>query len=193
MVHDHARGLHEGVADGRADKFESEFLQGLAHGLGLGRDGRDLAAHLEMIDFLHPADKGPEQRHRVLQRQPDLGIAPRGIEFQAVADDPRIEHQLLDIGVAHGRDFVHIETEQHLPIVLAFLQDGDPRQTGLEPFEQKQLEQTPPIVQRHAPLLIVIGHVQRIVVAPKAAWHKAPGGVRVAESGILPPFESQPK
>ena len=193
MVHDHARGLHQGVADGRADEFEAQFLQCLAHGLGLGRDGRDLGAHFEMIDLLRAADKGPEQCRRVLQGQPDLGIAPRGIEFQAIADNPGIEHQVLDIGIAHGRDLVHIETEQHLPVVLAFLQDGDPRQTGLEPFEQKQLEQTLPIAQRHAPLLIVIGHVQRIVVAPKAAWHKAPGGVRVAESGILPPFESQPK
>ncbi len=193
MVHDHARGLHEGVADGRADELEAQFLQGLAHGLGLGRERRDLAAPVEVIDPGHPVDKGPEQRHRVFQRQPDLGIAPRGMQFQAIADDPGIEHQLFDVGVAHGRDFVHIEAEQHLPVVLAFLQDGDPGQPGLEPFEQKQLEQTLPIAQRHAPLLIVISHVQRIVVAPKAAWHKAPGGVRVAESGILPPFESQPK
>ena len=106
------------------------------------RHGRHFAAILEMIDHRLAADERPEKRHRVLQRQPGLGIAPGRVEFEAVADDARIEHQFVDFGVAHLRHALDIEAEQHLAITLAFAQHSDPGQPGLEPFEQKQLEQT---------------------------------------------------
>lgn len=142
VVHDHARGLHQCVANGRADEREPGLFQAFAHRQRFGGDRRDFAAILEMIDDRLVVNKRPEEPHRVLQRQPGLGITAGGIEFEAVADDPRIEHQLVDFGVAHLRHALHIEAEQHLAITLAFAQHGDPRQPGLEPFEQKQLEQT---------------------------------------------------
>ncbi len=95
-----------------------------------------------MIDDRLVINERPEERHRILQGQPSLGITPGGIEFEAVADDPRIEHQFVDFSVAHLRHALYVEAEQHLAITLAFTQYGDPRQPGLEPFEQKQLEQT---------------------------------------------------
>lgn len=142
VVHDHARGLHQRVANGRTDEGESGLFQGLAHRQRFGGDRRDFAAILEMIDDRLVANERPEQRHRVLQRQPGLGITAGGVEFEAVADDPRIEHQFVDFGVAHLRYTLHVEAEQHLAITLALAQHGDPGQPGLEPFEQKQLEQT---------------------------------------------------
>ncbi len=193
MVHDHSRGLHQGVTNGRPDKGEAGFFQALAHLHGLGRDGRHFGAVLEVVDDRLAVHERPEERHRILQGQPGLGIAPGRIELEAVADDAGVEHQLIDFCIAHLRHALHVKAEQHLPVALAFAQNGDPGQPGLEPFEQKQLEQTLRIAQRRAPLLIVISHVQRIVRTPKAAWHKAPGGVRTNESGILPLFKSQPK
>ncbi len=142
VVHDHARGLHQRVANGRADEGEPGFFQGLAHRQRFGGNRRDFAAILEMIDDRLTANERPEQRHRVFQRQPGLRVTPRGIELETIADDPRIEHQFVDFGVAHLRDTLHVEAEQHLAITLALAQHGDPRQPGLEPFEQKQLEQT---------------------------------------------------
>lgn len=142
VIHDHARSLHQCVANGWADEGETGLFQGLAHGQRFGRDRRDFAAILEMIDDRAVADKRPEKRHRVFQRQPGLSIAPGGIEFEAVADDPRIEHQFSDFGIAHLRHTLHVEAVQHLAVALALAQHGDPRQPGLEPFEQKQLEQT---------------------------------------------------
>ncbi len=120
VVHDHARGLHERIADGRPDEREAGFLERFAHGFGLWRNRRNLAAILEMIDLGHAADKPPEQPHRVLQRQPGCGIAPGGIEFQAVAHDAWVEHQLLDLGIAQLRQALGIKTEQDLSIMLAF-------------------------------------------------------------------------
>lgn len=142
VIHDHARSLHQCVANGRADEREAGLFQGFAHRQRFGGDRRDFAAILEMIDDWSAADERPEERYRVLQRQPGLGIASGGIEFEAVADDPRIEHQFIDLGVAHLRHALHVEAVQHLAVALAFAQHGDPRQPGLEPFEQKQLEQT---------------------------------------------------
>ncbi len=142
VIHDHARGLHQCVANGRADKREPGLFQAFAHRHRFGGDRRDFAAILEMIDDRLVTDERPEERHRILQRQPGLGVAPGGIEFQAVANDPRVEHQFVDFGVAHLRHALYVEAEQHLAITLALAQHGDPGKPGLEPFEQKQLEQT---------------------------------------------------
>lgn len=142
VVHDHARGLHQRVANGRANEGETGFFQALAHLHRLGRDGRHVGAVLEMIDLRHTADKGPEKPHRVLQRHPGLCIAPGRVELEAITDDARVEHQFIDFRVAHLRHALHVEAVQHLAIVLAFAQHSDPGKAGLEPFEQKQLEQS---------------------------------------------------
>lgn len=142
VIHDHARGLHQRVANGRADEGETGLFQGFAHRQRFGGDRRDFAAILEMIDDRLAADERPEECHRVFQRQPGLRITAGGIEFETVSDDPRIEHQFGDFRVTHLRHTLHVEAVQHLAVALAFAQHGDPRQPGLEPFEQKQLEQT---------------------------------------------------
>ncbi len=120
VVHDHARGLHERIADGRPDESEAGFFQGATHGFSLWRDGRDFTAILEMIDLGHAADKRPEPSHRILQRQPGRGIAPGGVELQAVAHNARILHQQFDLGIAQPCQPLRIKTEQDLSIMLAF-------------------------------------------------------------------------
>ena len=120
VVHDHARGLHEGVADGRADEGEAGFFQGAAHGFGLGGNRRDFAAILEVIDLGFAADKRPEQTHRILQCQPGGGIAPSSVELQAIAHDAWILHQHLDLVVTQLRQTLRIKAKQHLSIMLAF-------------------------------------------------------------------------
>ena len=142
VVHDHARGLHQGIANGRPDERETGFFQAFAHLHCLTRDGRHFAAILEMIDHRMAPDEGPEKRHRIFEGKPSLGIAPGRVEFEAVADDPGIEHQLIDFGITHLRHALHVKTEHDVPIMLAFAQHSDPGKAGLEPFEQKQLEQT---------------------------------------------------
>lgn len=126
VVHDHARSLHQRIANGRTNEGEAGFLQAFTHRHRLRRDGRHFAAILEMIDFRHTTDKGPEKRHRILQRQPGLGIASGGIELEAIADDARIEHQFIDFRIAHLRHALHVEAVHHLPVMLAFAQHSDP-------------------------------------------------------------------
>ncbi len=120
VVHDHARGLHEGVADGRPDEGEAGLFQGFAHGLGFGRDRRDVAAILEVIDLGFAADKRPQQPHGIFQRQPGRGVAPGSVELQAIAHDTRVLHQHLDFVIAQLRQTLRVKAEQHLSIMLAF-------------------------------------------------------------------------
>lgn len=126
VVHDHARRLHQRVANGRADEREAGLFQAFAHLHGNRCHGRYLAAILEMIDHRLIANERPEKPHRVLQRQPSLGVAPGGVEFEAIADDAGIEHQFIDFRVAHLRHTLDVEAEQHLAIALTFTQHGDP-------------------------------------------------------------------
>ncbi|MNE74322.1 hypothetical protein D3C80_1703960 [compost metagenome] len=126
MVHDHAGGLHEGVADGRADKGEAGFLQGLAHGLGFIGNRRYLAAAAEVVDLRRAADERPQPFGGVIHSQPGLGIAPRSLELEAIADDACILHQFFDAFVAHGRQLYGVEAVHHLAITLAFAQNGNP-------------------------------------------------------------------
>ncbi len=142
VIHDHARGLHQRITNSRTDEGEASLFQAFAHRHGGRRYSRHFAAVLEMIDHRLAVDEGPEKRHRILQRQPSLGIAPGRIEFESIANNARIEHQFIDFRVAHLRHPLYVEAEQHLAISLAFTQHGDPGKASLEPFEQKQLEQT---------------------------------------------------
>ncbi len=142
VVHDHARGLHQRVTNSRADEREAGLFQAFAHLHGGRRHGRYFTAILEMIDHRLAVNEGPEKLHRILQCQPGLGVAPGRIEFEAIANNARIEHQFIDFRIAHLRHPLYVEAEQHLAISLTFTQHGDPGKARLEPFEQKQLEQS---------------------------------------------------
>ncbi len=120
VVHDHARGLHERVANGWANEGETGFFQGFAHGLGLGGNRRDFAAILEMIDLRHPANKGPEQLYGILQRQPGSGVAAGSIELEAIAHDAGVEHQRFDLVIGQLHQTLRIKPKQDLSIMLAF-------------------------------------------------------------------------
>jgi len=136
VVHDHAAGLHEGVANGRADEGKPGFFQAFAHGLGFGRYRREFMPFGEMVDLGLAPHKRPQEVDGVFKRQPGLGIAPRAGHFQAVAHNPRIQQQGLDFGVRHHRQALCIKAKHDLAIVLTLAQNRDPRQPGLEPFEQ---------------------------------------------------------
>lgn len=188
MIHDHAGGLHEGVANGRADEGEAGLLECLAHGLGFGSDRRHLAPLTEVIDLGRTANEGPEQHRRVVQSQPGLGVLPRGLELEQVADDAWVLHPLLDLLVAHSRQALRVEAEQDFTVALTLLQHGDPRQAGLEALQQEQFEERRRVLQRYAPFGVVVGDVEGVVIAPEAAWHKAFHAVAAGRIGYTPAF-----
>src|SRR5258706_19841 len=54
--------------------------------------------------------------------------------------------------------------------ILPFAQDRDPGQTRLETIENKLLVKRAVVIFRHAPFLIVIGAVKRVVARPGAGF-----------------------
>src|SRR5437867_2681927 len=91
MVVDHARRLHERVADRRADESEAACLQRLRHRIGLSRARRHVAGTAPAIDLRRAADKAPHQivEASVFALRLDHGacIADRAFDLQPVADD----------------------------------------------------------------------------------------------------------
>src|SRR5436309_13382642 len=72
MVVDHARGLHEGVADRRADEGEAAPLKVLAHCIGHIRPGRHLLVRLPRVLERDAPDKPPDE----VVESPELPLDP---------------------------------------------------------------------------------------------------------------------
>src|SRR5439155_27092631 len=83
IVH-HTDGLHEGVADGRADEAEAALGQVLAHRVGLLRRRGDLLHRRKAIHDRLAADEGPdigvESAELLLHGEECLGVGNRGID-----------------------------------------------------------------------------------------------------------------
>src|SRR5581483_2113731 len=66
-------------------------------------------------------------------------------------------------------DFFRIEIVKRTAEIVAFAQDRDPRQPGLESVEDQLFEEGAVVVLRHAPFLVVVGDVQGVLLRPRAA------------------------
>src|SRR3569623_1004072 len=94
MIVDHANGLHEGVADRRADELESEALQILAHGVRFRRARGNLVGSRPTVHERLAADKLPnvagELAELFLYRQKSASIGYGAFHLTPVANDARI-------------------------------------------------------------------------------------------------------
>src|SRR5438046_9954733 len=99
VVH-HSNGLHERVADSRADEPEASFTQLFAHSVGLSGDRRNLAERIEPMPDWSAADKSPYvsvERTEFFPRYQELfGICDCRFDFEPVAYDARGMEEALD-------------------------------------------------------------------------------------------------
>ncbi len=86
-----------------------------------------------------------------------------------MADDPLIFHKPFDIILRELRDLLKIKASKGSAEVFTFAKDGDPGQTGLETFKADLLKQTDIVGNRMAPLVVVIGLIERVSTMPPAA------------------------
>ena len=107
-----------------------------------------------------------ERRDRVPDRRLDLA---------AMADDPGVAEQPLDVALVEVGDPLDRESGERLPKALPLAQDRQPREPGLEALEREQLEQRIVAALLAPPLVVVVGAVERILSAPPAA--RSPVGV----------------
>ena len=91
----------------------------------------------------------------------------RGGDLLAVADDPGVAEQPLDVGSAETGDLLRVEAGEHPSITFPFVQHGAPAQSGLGALQREELEDRGVIMQGYPPLLVVVGDHERVVARPR--------------------------
>src|SRR6266481_5940746 len=121
---------------------------------------RHLGCRAEAIDLRLAVDEVPQQPREAgaLLHRVEIGARgeDRALDLQPVAHDAGILHQLLDLFRRVARDFRGLEAVEGAAEIVAFAQDGDPGQPGLEAVENELLVERAVVVFRHAPFLVVI-------------------------------------
>src|SRR5262249_10967099 len=173
MVIDHAGGLHEGVADGRAHELEAGLLQGLGHGVAFRRPARHLLQAFRPVLLRLAADEAPQElRERPFaldQREIGLGVADARFDLALVPDDAGIGQKLLQLDRRVARDLPWIEVVVDLAVVIALAQHRDPGEASLAAFERQKLEQGAIVLQRATPFAVMVFLIDRIGRGPPAS------------------------
>src|SRR5579859_2036130 len=178
MVVDHSRGLHQRVANRGADEAEAALRQVFAQCVGLFRARRNLA--LPGVLFRFAIDKAPDVRVEaakfLLRLQERTGVADGGSDLQAIADDAGVSEQLPHFLCPVAGHFFGIESVEYFLIALPFAQHGVPAQSRLRAFQSQHLKPSVVVVQRHAPLFVVIGNIPRFdAQRHRTRWSEAEG------------------
>ena len=103
-----------------------------------------------------------------LDGQERLGILDRRLDLQPVANDAGIREQALLLSLAVLGDDGRVEVVEGFPVVLSLLENRLPTQARLRPFEDQELEERAVVMDRHAPLLVVVFDVL-LGLRPRAA------------------------
>jgi hypothetical protein len=102
VIVDHARRLHQRVADRRADEFESASQQIPVHCVGFGCARRNLRHDSPTVLDWFAAD---ETLH-FPQGEECLGVLNGGCDLQAVPHNPSVDEQPLDIARSVASDLL---------------------------------------------------------------------------------------
>ncbi len=191
MIVDHADRLHEGVDDGRAAKFKAALRQLLGHRARGRGFGRHLAHGAVVVDLRLAVDEIPQQFGKAgaffHDFEPGARREHRALDLGAIAHDAGVAHQPFDFGRPVARDFLRHKAVEGAAEIFALAQDGDPRQAGLKTVEHELFVERAVVVFRHAPFLIVIGDVERIVLGPRATHQGRIVRVRGHSAALVAP------
>src|SRR5581483_8020994 len=136
--------------------------------------------------------------------QERAGVVDRRLDLEPVAHDAGVGHQAGDVLGPVAGDALGLEAVEGASEVVALLEDGEPRQPGLETLQHQLLEQHPVVRLGHAPLLVVVARIDGLGDAgPGAArdlgrrhdWLAAASAARssrTSASASLPATEPMP-
>src|SRR5712691_4280645 len=200
VVVDHADRLHEGVDDRRPAEFEALRFQILRNSLRQRRLSRNLPPALETINERLAVREVPQIRGKARalfhDLKPGAGRQNGAVDFQLVAHNSLVLHQAGDFLLVVAGDDRRPKLREGAAKVLALAQDGDPGKPGLKAVEHEFLVKRAVVALRHAPLAVVIGHVEGIAAGPEAAakpvvvqnhvhdFAGSPGNENFAQSGL---------
>src|SRR5262249_23717288 len=104
----------------------------------------------------------------LLHRQECLGILDGGFDLQAIADDPRIGEQCLNLLRTVPGNQGGIKLVEGFSITGALLQDRFPTEAGLGTLQHQELEEATVVVDRHTPFGVVVLDIQ-VALGPGTA------------------------
>src|SRR6476646_11334886 len=108
VIVNHACCLHEGVADRRADEFESASQQVAAHGIGFGSVRGYVSEGSPPILNWRTANKAPEisveSSEFFSQLEKSFRVLDRSRDFQSVPHDAIVAQQPLSVAFAVAGD-----------------------------------------------------------------------------------------
>src|SRR3954468_7682330 len=108
------------------------------------------------------------KRHVVSQRDRRAGVRDRRFDLPAMADDRRIAEQPLDVALAERGHALRVEAVDGGTEAFALAQDREPAEARLEPLEAEPLVDAALVAHGPAPLLVVVGDVERVGRRPAA-------------------------
>src|SRR5208337_2169696 len=179
MIVHHAGCLAKGIDDGRAAEIEASTLQILGdtrRERGLCRDLAHVAIAVLQALSLEKAPQIVGKAFVFLDFQKSAGRGYATFDFCAVADDTGILHEGFDLGAIVAGDLVRVEIVEGGAESLALAQYCDPGQPRLESVEKEFFKKRPAVALRHAPFLIMIGDVKRVIAGPWATRFAAGRG-----------------
>src|SRR5260370_638978 len=176
---DHLLDLREGqreaviAVDGQGDEGETTALQIVAHGIGLSSASRDIPYGSPAVLDRAAVDEAPlvgvEASELLLQVEKRLGVLDRRFNLGPVAHDPRICQKRGDLPFVVAGDLPRVEPVERAPVGVPLAQDRAPAQPRLGTLEDEKLKKDAIVVQGNAPLLVVVGDVQRVGACPAPA------------------------
>ncbi len=158
MIVDQTDGLHERIADGRADKLKASLQQVFAQSCGqrCSREERPCAFAPHWLVVYEAPDVLIETTKLLLYFEEGLGVLNCGCDFQTVADNTGIVEELFDFALIVVGDAGRIELVESGAVVFSLAKDRFPAQSRLCAFENQELKEHSVIVLGHAPFPIVV-------------------------------------
>src|SRR5215472_8889112 len=188
VVHEPDR-LHERVADRGSHELEAAALQLLAHESRVSGLRGHLAKRRPGVTYrpaLHELpDVGGERAVLRLHLAELLRVGHGRLDLQAISHDAGVSHQARAPGSIEPRHLGGIETSERLPVPLALSEDRVPTEARLRALKEQHLEQVSIIAGGHAPLRIVVRHLERRLRRPLTA-----GSLSTCHSTSLAPARS---
>ncbi len=160
-----------------AAEAEAFGLQRLRHLARHGRLGRHIGHRLPGVPARAEVDEAPEEAVEALarlDRLPGAGVGHGGLDLAAMAHDAGVGEGARHLRLAPAGEARGVEAVERGAEVLALPQDRQPAQPGLEAVEHELGEQRPAVGLGPAPLVVVIGDVERVGAAPRAALPRRP-------------------
>lgn len=81
-----------------------------------------------------------------------------------IPDNAGVIHETRNVSCGECGNALRIECGKTFFEIVSFVKDGSPRETGLEGFQDKEFKNGSIVMHRNAPLRIVVGEHELVIV-----------------------------